>query len=171
MLDLHVSTTMGAGLKEAVLKASIIDDFKAGLRGALLCPDDVGYEDARKVWNGMIDRHPAMIVRCTGVADVLAAVRFACTYNLLVAVRGGGHNVAGHATCDGGLVIDLSPMKGVWVIRAGAQCVPRVGSPGASWIVRRRCLAWQPPVAPIPRRESPASPWVAVSAGCRGNMA
>ena len=115
MPDLHVITTMGAGLKDAVLQASIIDDFKAGLRGALLCPDDVGYEEARKVWNGMIDRHPAMIVRCTGVADVLTAVRFARAHNLLVAVRGGGHNVAGHATCDGGLVIDLSPMKGIWV--------------------------------------------------------
>src|SRR5215468_7245305 len=115
MPDLHVITTMGAGLKDAVLQASIIDDFKAGLRGALLCPDDAGYEDARKVWNGMIDRHPAMIVRCTGVADVLTAVRFARAHNLLVAVRGGGHNVAGHATCDGGLVIDLSQMKGIWV--------------------------------------------------------
>ena len=115
MPDLHVITTMGAGLKDDVLQASSIDDFKAGLRGALLCPDDVGYEEARKVWNGMIDRHPAMIVRCTGVADVLTAVRFARAHNLLVAVRGGGHNVAGHATCDGGLVIDLSPMKGIWV--------------------------------------------------------
>src|SRR4029434_6740579 len=115
MPDLHVITTMGAGLKDAVLKASIIDDFKAGLRGALLCPDDVGYEEARKVWNGMIDRHPAMIVRCTGVADVLTAVRFARAHNLLVAVHGGGHNVAGHATCDGGLMIDLSPMKGIHV--------------------------------------------------------
>src|SRR6266702_3274005 len=115
MPDLHVITTMGAGLKDAVLQASIIDDFKAGLRGTLLCPDDAGYEDARKVWNGMIDRHPAMVVRCTGVADVLTAVRFARAHNLLVAVRGGGHNVAGHATCDGGLVIDLSQMKGIWV--------------------------------------------------------
>src|SRR2546422_11440145 len=101
MPDLHAITTMGAGLKDAVLQASIIDDFKAGLRGTLLCPDDVGYEDARKVWNGMIDRHPALkvwngmidrhpalIVRCTGVADVLTAVRFARAHNLLVAVRG-----------------------------------------------------------------------------------
>src|SRR5919197_3761385 len=115
MPDLHVTTTMGAGLKEAVLQESTIADFKSGLRGALLCPGDVGYEDARKVWNGMIDRHPAMIVRCTGVADVLTAIRFARAHNLLVAVRGGGHNVAGHATCDGGLVIDLSLMKGIWV--------------------------------------------------------
>ena len=68
MADLHVVTTMGTGLKESVLKESTIQDFKAGLRGALLCPGEIGYEDARKVWNGMIDRHPAMIVRCTGVA-------------------------------------------------------------------------------------------------------
>src|SRR6266487_3683876 len=115
MADLQVVTTMGMGLKESVLKESTIDDFKAGLRGALLCPGEVGYEDARKVWNGMIDRHPAMIVRCTGVADGITAVRFARAHNLLVAVRGGGHNVAGHATCDGGLVIDLSQMKGIWV--------------------------------------------------------
>ena len=89
MADLHVITTMGTGLKESVLKESAIHDFTAGLRGALLCPDDVGYEDARKVWNGMIDRHPALIVRCTGVADVVTAVRFARTHNLLVAVRRG----------------------------------------------------------------------------------
>src|SRR2546427_10621593 len=115
MPDLHVITTMGSGLKDAVLQASIIDDFKAGLRGTLLCPDDAGYEDARKVWNGMIDRHPALIVRCTGVADVLTAVRFARAHNLLVAVRGGGHNVAGHATCDGGVGLDVAPMKGILV--------------------------------------------------------
>ena len=115
MPDLHVITTMGTGLKDAVLQASSIDDSKRACVARLLCPDDAGYEDARKVWNGMIDRHPAMIVRCTGVADVLTAVRFARAHNLLVAVRGGGHNVAGHATCDGGLVIDLSPMKGIWV--------------------------------------------------------
>src|SRR5262249_19242396 len=115
MADLHVITTMGTGLKDSVLQESTIHDFKAGLRGAFLCPGDSGYEDARKVWNGMIDRHPAMVVRCTGVADVITAVRFARGHNLLVAVRGGGHNVAGHATCDGGLVIDLSQMKGIWV--------------------------------------------------------
>src|SRR5712691_8451662 len=77
MPDLHVITTMGAGLKESVLQESTIHDFKAGLRGALLCPGDVGYEEARKVWNGMIDRHPAMVVRCTGVGVIVTGVRFA----------------------------------------------------------------------------------------------
>src|SRR5262249_37846371 len=114
MPDLHAITTMGAGLKAAVLKESTMDELEAGVRGALLRAGDACYEGARKVWNGMIDRQPAMIVRRTGVADVITAVRFARVHNLLVAVRGGGHNLAGHATCDGGLIIDLSPMKGIW---------------------------------------------------------
>jgi FAD/FMN-containing dehydrogenase len=73
------------------------------------------YETARKIWNAMIDKHPALIVRCAGVADVITAVQFARTHNLLVAVRGGGHNVSGNAVCDGGLVIDLSLMKDIRV--------------------------------------------------------
>ncbi|WP_339106160.1 FAD-binding oxidoreductase [Haloterrigena salinisoli] len=76
---------------------------------------DADYDDARSVWNGMIDRHPALIARCRGVGDVISAVDFAREYDLLVAVRGGGHNVAGTAVCDDGLVIDLSEMRGVWV--------------------------------------------------------
>ncbi|MDQ4107060.1 MAG: FAD-binding oxidoreductase [Actinomycetota bacterium] len=75
----------------------------------------MGYEEARKVWNGMIDRRPAMIARCVGAADVMAAVRFAGEHDLPVAVRGGGHAVAGHAVCDGGLVVDLSAMTGIRV--------------------------------------------------------
>jgi FAD/FMN-containing dehydrogenase len=73
------------------------------------------YEHARRVWNGLIDKRPAVIVRCSGVADVMESVRFARDHNLLVAVRGGGHNVAGFGTCDGGLVIDLSPLRGIRV--------------------------------------------------------
>ena len=81
-------------------------------RGELLLPTSPGYDAARRIWNGAIDRRPACIARCTGVADVVAAVRFARERDLLVAVRAGGHGVAGIAVCDGGLVIDLSPMKG-----------------------------------------------------------
>jgi FAD/FMN-containing dehydrogenase len=92
-----------------------IQSFAASLRGQLIRPADPAYDDARRIWNGMIDRYPALIARCTGVADVIAAVNFARDNGLLLAVRGGGHNVAGNAICDGGLVIDLSPMRGVHV--------------------------------------------------------
>jgi FAD/FMN-containing dehydrogenase len=92
-----------------------IQALRAHVRGAVLCPGEAGYETARRVWNAMIDKHPALLVRCSGVADVMAAVRFAREHELLVAVRGGGHNFAGYATCDGGIVIDLSPMQGIHV--------------------------------------------------------
>jgi FAD/FMN-containing dehydrogenase len=85
------------------------------LRGELLVPASPGYDTARAIWNGAIDRRPALIARCTGVADVVAAVRFAREHELEIAVRGGGHNVAGTAVCDDGIVIDLSAMRAVWV--------------------------------------------------------
>jgi FAD/FMN-containing dehydrogenase len=90
-----------------------ISEFKSGLRGELVRPSDAGYDTARKVFNAMIDRRPEFIVRCAGVSDVIAAVNFARAQNLLVAIRGAGHNVAGSSMCDGGLVIDLSRMKSV----------------------------------------------------------
>jgi FAD/FMN-containing dehydrogenase len=86
-----------------------------GFRGQLITTDHADYDDARAVWNGAIDRHPRLIARCTGAADVAAAVRFARDHDLEVAVRGGGHNVAGTAVCDDGIVIDLSAMRAVWV--------------------------------------------------------
>jgi FAD/FMN-containing dehydrogenase len=85
------------------------------VQGPVIAPGDEGYDEARSIWNGAIDRRPACIARCTGVADVVAAVRFARERGLLVAVRSGGHGVGGHAVCDGGLVIDLSAMKGIRV--------------------------------------------------------
>ena len=82
-----------------------IREFGASLRGSLLQPGDAGYDAARRVWNGAIDRKPALIARCAGPADVLAAVNFARANQLLVSVRGGGHNVTGKARCDGGVNI------------------------------------------------------------------
>jgi FAD/FMN-containing dehydrogenase len=92
-----------------------LESLRGSLRGPVIGPDDEGYDAARAIWNGAIDRRPACVARCTGVADVAAAVRFARDRDLLVAVRSGGHGVGGHAVCDGGLVIDLSLMKGIRV--------------------------------------------------------
>ena len=97
------------------LETTAFDELGGSFRGELLLPTSRGYDTARRIWNGAIDRRPACIARCTGVADVVAAVRFARERDLLVAVRSGGHGVGGHALCDGGLVIDLSPMRGIRV--------------------------------------------------------
>jgi FAD/FMN-containing dehydrogenase len=102
--------------------------FKGAFKGPVLAPQDAGYEEARKVWNAVIDRRPGLIARCTGTADVVQAVRFAREHRLLHSVRGGGHNIAGLAVCEGGLVIDMSLLRGVWVdavertARAQAGC-------------------------------------------------
>jgi len=87
----------------------------AGFRGELVTPPDAAYEEARGVWNAMVDKRPALIARCTGAADVIAAVDYARENGMPIAVRGGAHNVAGLSTCDGGVVVDLGPMKGIRV--------------------------------------------------------
>src|ERR671925_1087327 len=92
-----------------------LERLRDSIRGPVIDRDDEGYDAVRAIWNGAIDRRPACIARCTGVADVVAAVRLARERDLVVAVRSGGHGVGGHALCDGGLVIDLSPMKGIRV--------------------------------------------------------
>jgi FAD/FMN-containing dehydrogenase len=112
MTELQVTTTSGTSM---MLDEATVQGFKTSLRGLLLCPGDVGYDDTRKVWNGMIARRPALIARCAGVADVIAAVNFARTHHVLVSVRGGGHNAPGIAVCQGGLMIDLAGMRSVRV--------------------------------------------------------
>jgi FAD/FMN-containing dehydrogenase len=97
------------------LDDSTVEAFRSSLRGELVLPGDATYDETRAVWNGMIDKRPSLIARCAGVADVIASVNFAREHGLLVSIRGGGHNVAGNAVCDDGLMIDLSPMKGIWV--------------------------------------------------------
>jgi hypothetical protein len=101
-------------------------ELKAGLRGEFVRPQDHGYDTARAVFNGMIDKRPAMIIRCAGTSDVMRGVDFARTHDLPLAVRSGGHNVAGKAVCDGGLMLDLSPMKGMRVdpARRSARAQP-----------------------------------------------
>ena len=106
-----------------------LDQLKSAFRGDLIQPTDAAYDSARKVYNGMIDKHPRLIARCVDVADVIAAVKFGTDNNLLTAIRGGGHNGAGLGTCDDGLVIDLSRMKGIRVdpaaqtVRVEGGCV------------------------------------------------
>jgi FAD/FMN-containing dehydrogenase len=97
------------------LDAALIVDFASKLRGKIILPTDTEYDESRKIWNAMIDRRPALIVRCMGTADVTTSVKFARENNFLVSVRGAGHNIAGMSLADDAMVIDLSPMKGVWV--------------------------------------------------------
>jgi len=92
------------------------------LRGELILPGDAAYDSARKVYNGMIDKRPRLIARCTDVADVMAAVEYGRENNLLTAIQGGGHNGGGLGTCDDGLVIDLSRMKGIRVHPPARAC-------------------------------------------------
>jgi len=105
----------GVAGKQVVLKPTDIDDFRRGLSGALLTPGQEGYDAARRIWNGAFDKKPALIARCATPADVSHAIQFARAHELLVAVRGGGHSLSGQSVCNGGLMIDLSPMKGVRV--------------------------------------------------------
>lgn len=97
------------------ITAAQLSTFRSQFRGALLRSGEEGYDEARRTWNGAIDRSPALIARCAGADDVVEAVRFAREHDLLVSVKGGGHSIAGHAVCDDGLMIDLSLMKAVRV--------------------------------------------------------
>src|SRR5215468_2606619 len=106
-----------------------IEQLRSSVRGAIVQPGDEAYESSRKVYNGMIDKHPALIVRCVDVADVISTVNFAREHGLTLAVRGGGHNGPGLGICDAGVVADLSRMKGVYVdavnrtVRVEGGCV------------------------------------------------
>jgi FAD/FMN-containing dehydrogenase len=112
MADLRAVSTQGT---DAILNAAAVQEFKASLRGVVFMPGDPGYDEVRRIHNGMFVRSPALIARCLGTADVVDAVRFARTHDLELAVRGGGHSVAGKSVCEGGLMLDLSLMKGIHV--------------------------------------------------------
>ena len=119
-----------ASQTRSVVEEAEVEAFKASLRGQLIRPGDGDYDEARKLWNAMIDRRPALMARCAGAADVIAAVNFAREHDLVLSVRGGGHNVAGISLCDGGLTIDFSGMKGIRVDPA-KQTVR--AEPGLRW--------------------------------------
>jgi FAD/FMN-containing dehydrogenase len=109
---MKVKTIHGGELE---LKQDEFDGFRMRLRGPVLVPGNAGFEESRTVWNGMIDRSPAAVVRCLGNADVIACVQFARERNILLSIKGGGHNIAGLAVADGALMLDMSLMRGVWV--------------------------------------------------------
>jgi hypothetical protein len=119
---------MQSATRPMISDQAAITNLKAGLRGSLILPDDEGYDAACRVYNGMINKHPGAIARCIDVADVIAAVNFAREHKVTLAIRGGGHNGGGLGTCDDGLVIDLSLMKGTRVdpvartVRVGGGC-------------------------------------------------
>ena len=127
MASVKVATYSGS---TATVDEAALEELSMVFRGAVLHPGEEGYEEARVIFNGMFERRPAMIVRCSGTADVIDAVKFARAHDLLVAVRGGGHSVAGNSICEGGLMIDLSQMNGVHVDRK-ARTVRAQG--GATW--------------------------------------
>jgi FAD/FMN-containing dehydrogenase len=109
---MRATTTLG---REIDLKQDTFDSLKMRLRGPVFLPGDVGYEESRTVWNAMINRKPAAVARCLGSADVIACVQFAREKDILLCIKGGGHNIAGLASADGALMLDMSLMRGVWV--------------------------------------------------------
>jgi hypothetical protein len=138
-------TIRGSNLGSSILEEAVVDGFKASLQGPLFRPGEAGYDDNRKIWNGMIDKRPVLIASCRRIAEVINSVNFARKHELLVAVRGRGHNVAGNAVCDGGLMIDpvgdenragrsdarkcTRPIKGASVF-TGSRGRARVAVPG-----------------------------------------
>jgi FAD/FMN-containing dehydrogenase len=139
---------MTLGLRTLSGETTELDDKQSAVlrmtfRGRLLAPQDDGYDQARVVQNGLMDRRPAMIVQCSGTADVIDAVNLAREQQLLTAVRAGGHSIAGYGVVDDGLMLDLSTMRGVWV-DPDARVVRVQG--GATWgmsIVRAKPSGWR----------------------------
>jgi hypothetical protein len=150
--------------REIDLKQQTFEGFKMRLRSPVLLPGDVGYEESRTVWNAMIDRYPAAVVRCLGSADVIACVQFARENDLLLCIKGGGHNIAGLATADRALMIDLSLMRGVWVDLCGRSRTRRLAACSGMWTGKRSCADSLRPSASSRSPASLGSPWAAVLA-------
>jgi FAD/FMN-containing dehydrogenase len=128
------------------------------VQGQVILPEDPAYQDARRVWNGDVDRRPRAIVRCAGVEDVVQAVRFARERDLPASVRGGGHAVAGHAVCDDGVVIDLSAMNAVRVARWRGPPASRAAACTATSTARPTPPGWRSPAGSSPHRHRRAHP-------------
>ena len=156
-------TTYGGG--EASVDEASWTTFRSSVRGEVVTPGDDSYDAQRHVWNAMIDRRPGAIVRCAGSADVVAAVRFAREHDLLVSVRGGGHNVAGKAVADGALMVDLSAMRSVHVDPASRPRGSPAAACGPTSTARPRPSGWPPPAGPCRTPASAGSRSAAASGG------
>ena len=142
-----------AEFKPALVEGSI-EALRAAVLADLITAAEPGYDEARALWNTMYDRRPGIIVGCTGAPDVVAAVNFARTHNISVAVRSGGHNIAGTGSCDGGLMLDLSNMKAITV--DAHRRIARA-EPGLTWGEFDRetqCSAWRQPAESARKRAS-----------------
>ena len=124
MTEIRLASLQGEAI---VLGSETVTAFRQTVRGDVCLPQEAGYDEARTIWNAMINRRPGAVVRCRGAADIIRAVRFAREHGLLLAVRGGGHNIAGNAVCEGGLLIDLSLMRSVRVDPYSPHCSRRAG--------------------------------------------
>ena len=133
-------------------KGSTIEGFASGFRGEVVLLGADGYDEVRKVFNGMIDRRPALIARCVDTHDVVRCVRFARQHDMLVSVRGGGHSVAGHGVCDGGMMIDLSLMKDIEVDAENRVAKAGPGLRLGEFIVETEKYGLVSPTGTTPRR-------------------
>src|SRR3954454_18312076 len=140
----------------AAAAGSALDELRGQIRGEVVAESDSAYAEACQIWNGMIDRRPALVVRCMGSADVIAAVNFAREAGMPVSVRSGGHNVAGTALSDGGVVVDLTRMRNVFV-DSERRPARAAGGAWATSTMRRRRSHSPRPSAWSPRRELQAS--------------
>jgi FAD/FMN-containing dehydrogenase len=127
------------------IHAAAVETLAADFAGQLIQPKDPDYDTARQIWNGHLQRRPALIARCRGVADVMAAVRFCRQQELPASVRGGAHAVAGHAVCDGGVVIDLTAMTGSRVDLLAAPSTSTAAAGTRIWTGRARHSGSPPP--------------------------
>jgi FAD/FMN-containing dehydrogenase len=144
--------------------------LRGQLRGTVALPGEDGYDAARTIWNAIVDRRPGLAVRHRGAADVIRAIRLARDEKLLVAIRSGGHNIAGKAVCDGGLLIDLSLMKSVRVDPASRTARVEPGATLADFDKESQAFGLATPWESIRRPASRASRWVAASAGPRASL-
>jgi FAD binding domain len=157
--------------KGEVVSENRIEEFRLAFRGKVIRPGDAAYDPARRIWNASVDKRPGIIARCSGAVDVVNAVNFARENELLVAVRGGGHNVGGRALCDGGIVVDLSCMRGIHIDARNRTALVQAGATLSDVDRETHIYGWLCRRASSPQPALPGSPWAVASAGWCGSTA